>query len=512
MKYWAVFIMFVLTFQSGWTQSTFNKRYDFGYAYQGFSSVEVDSNFIYCIGIKIDTNSTSQDGLFVKFNYSGEVDKIVEVKQNNRDYSFSNSNLRWSNNSIKFGDWYYTNSEYYGFIYSLDDTGNYVDSSTVGKLSVVPYEFSRVGSWIDLNSSEDLLIGSYFQKSPFRNQLAVVKRINGLITKEIIINNPYNILNTSLLRINENNYALGNRVLGTIIGDNINRTNITIIDSSLNIITTWESDPDSIWLGASDLLNSPDGGIIVSFRRGELDKPNKTILYKASIFKMDSSCNNILWIQDIPNTAFSQLNSANNLENGFDNYSFFACGTTVNLDTNLGISWEGFLTKLSYSGETIWSRKYSIIDSEFDIHTLFDMRKTLDGGIVMVGQVTDLTGDMLDPRDQSWLIKVDSFGCLVPGCQNTTRIDERTPSSLDIRLYPNPVRDRQVSLYVGEENALGEMNLMLVDLNGQQLKSWTINHQGPTTYMFEIPSVLPGMYQLLVQAGERVWTEKLVVQ
>lgn len=512
MKYWAVFVLFVLTFHSGWAQSTFNKLIDLGYAYQSFSSVEVDSNYIYCIGTIIDTNQISQDGIFVKYTYSGGVVKTKEFKQNNRDYSFMNPNLRWSHNSLKFGDFYFSNNDLYGFIFSLDQDGNFVDSSTINKIDTVPYNFNRVGSWTNLNNNVDILIGSYFQKKPTKSQLVLVKRANNVITNEVIVNNPYNILNTSMLRINDNKYALGNRILGTTIGDNINRSNITIIDSSMNIVDTWESNPDSTWLGASDLLNSPDGGIIVAFQRGFIDKPKKTILYKASILKIDSNYNNVLWIQDIPNTAFSKLNSVNNLETGFDNLSFFACGTTVNLDTNLGISYEGFLTKHSYSGEIIWSRKYSIIDSEFDIHTLYDMRKTVDGGIVMVGQVADLTGDILDPRDQSWIIKVDSFGCLVPGCQNTTRIDESAPVSLDIRLYPNPVTDRQVSMYVGEENPIGEMNLTLVNLQGSVVKTWKIDFQGPTTYMFEILGVLPGMYQLLVQAGKRVSTEKLVVQ
>lgn len=512
MKYWAVFIMFVLTFQSGWTQSTFNKRINLGYPAQLFTSVEVDSSGIYCLGVVGDSLYPYQDGsILVKYNHSGNEEWLKLITSVDKPVSTFYPNLHFQGSDTLVSSGYYKeNGVYRGVVIRQDLEGNIIDTMSIHPLAGYPTNLLQAHDVIEFGKNKQLLIFGFQDKS--KGRIAASKIDQDTTISEVLLYTglTHNIYSRVVGK--GDTYFIGCQEHGYIFGEFIQRLAILTIDTSLNWSVSWQSDMDSIWSGANAMLMGPDNSLVVAYSRGKYVLKYLDYSYVPSVVCIDTKDWVVKWISDIPTLGYKRFNASENLLSK-DSSSFYICGQDWSVQKDsLGWDYMGFIANMTYTGELLWKRRYSILNSNSDDHYLADMKRTPDGGIILVGQTVDYDQEAEPPNQQAWLLKVDSFGCLVPGCQNTTKIDEYPPLSLDIRLYPNPVSDRQVSLYVGEENPIGEMNITLVDLQGSVVKTWKIDYQGPTTYMFEIPSVLPGMYQLVVQAGDRVWAEKLVVQ
>ncbi|MCB0808940.1 MAG: T9SS type A sorting domain-containing protein [Flavobacteriales bacterium] len=96
----------------------------------------------------------------------------------------------------------------------------------------------------------------------------------------------------------------------------------------------------------------------------------------------------------------------------------------------------GMLMRTDSLGNTLWKRSYST--NAVRDHYIYDLRRTLDGGFIMAGTAWD---SLLVSQD-AWLIKTDSFGCLVPGCQIFDGLQEQlTDLSASLAIYPNPAQD-----------------------------------------------------------------------
>ena len=106
-----------------------------------------------------------------------------------------------------------------------------------------------------------------------------------------------------------------------------------------------------------------------------------------------------------------------------------------------GYDWDndnrtGILMRTDSLGNTLWKRSYST--NAVRDHYIYDLRRTLDGGFIMAGTAWD---SLLVSQD-AWLIKTDSFGCLVPGCQIFDGLQEQlTDLSASLAIYPNPAQD-----------------------------------------------------------------------
>lgn len=118
----------------------------------------------------------------------------------------------------------------------------------------------------------------------------------------------------------------------------------------------------------------------------------------------------------------------------FSDGSFVAPGDQINTATGYP---HGSLLKYSADGDSLWMRSYThpSVSGWLDWHELRDVVIEPDGGVTAVGYLDDLTNQDL------WVIKVDSFGCLVPGCQQFDNIAEKG-LALNVLVYPNPTQGR----------------------------------------------------------------------
>jgi len=172
------------------------------------------------------------------------------------------------------------------------------------------------------------------------------------------------------------------------------------------------------------------------------------------------------------------------------------------------------VVRFSNTGDSLWHRQYihassadTIWRSSYPRH----LATNADGTITITGLSGFTTVPEFEGGQHIWILYLDSFGCLVPGCQNTTAMEEIPHESLDVRIYPNPWQQGPLAVYIGEENALGTLSCELYDLQGKQVFRHQLRHSGPATYLVDRPSLSAGMYILHINGSERSWSGRVVV-
>lgn len=116
------------------------------------------------------------------------------------------------------------------------------------------------------------------------------------------------------------------------------------------------------------------------------------------------------------------------------NDKFIFAGTNNSFDS-LNRS-QGWLFAINSKGDSLYQRFYNphSIWSE----QIYNINKS-DYGFLMSGYGID-PNDSVNTQD-AWFLKVDSFGCLTPGCQ-LVGIDNIPFSREEIKIYPNPAKDK----------------------------------------------------------------------
>ncbi|NUQ15533.1 MAG: T9SS type A sorting domain-containing protein [Flavobacteriales bacterium] len=163
----------------------------------------------------------------------------------------------------------------------------------------------------------------------------------------------------------------------------------------------------------------------------------------------------------------------------------------------LGLS-VGRLTKVDLDGELLWDREYRT-NNQAD-HYFYDVKRTLDGGYIMAGTAFD---SLLVSQD-AWLVKVDSFGCLVPGCQVFDGLEEQMTDLGDVlEVYPNPARD-QATVHLALPQGLERKNLRLalVSAEGKLVHEEAVPATA-TMHSLELSRYPAGLYFVHLRDGAR---------
>jgi hypothetical protein len=164
------------------------------------------------------------------------------------------------------------------------------------------------------------------------------------------------------------------------------------------------------------ILQTRDGGYIFASGWGTDDFGINDWVYRPWIQKLDAQGDS-LW------SWFSNTNAYE----GYESYitdiiqqndgSFIAVGQepTVNpIDSSLQYKKQGMILKLTSEGDSVWQHHYyhPQASNKDASHYLYRVRPTTDGGYVAAGYLA-----LPDTGTQdSWVIKVDSNGCLTPNC------------------------------------------------------------------------------------------------
>jgi len=116
----------------------------------------------------------------------------------------------------------------------------------------------------------------------------------------------------------------------------------------------------------------------------------------------------------------------------------------------------GNLLRTADNGDSLWMRNYYYVDSLLTDGegVLYDVITTLDGGFIACGTaIGSASGNLPTGYTQdAWVVKVDSLGCIIPGCANSTAFTTQvTNLSHVLNVYPNPLSmsSGQAQLHVG---------------------------------------------------------------
>ena len=267
------------------------------------------------------------------------------------------------------------------------------------------------------------------------------------------------------------------------------------IDTSGNITNTWVKNDSSF--APSSLIRISDGYIYSSGKFSFVDSSNFVNQW-GHIARLDMNFNTV-WQTDVGiptwQTFFYKCKA---LHDG----QFLAVGATLDstiVDSLLTQS--GWLVKFDSNGNVIWQRKYCGVISEQEFNHLYDFVELNNGDIIACGESINTFADSLN--QQGWLLRVDSFGCLIPGCQNEANIPAVIGTSgLQLHAYPNP-SSSQLYFTVNGSNDYKNLDIRINDLNGSQIK-YLKNISIGTTYIINTSVFSQSLYLIQLLSNDQV--------
>jgi len=167
------------------------------------------------------------------------------------------------------------------------------------------------------------------------------------------------------------------------------------------------------------------------------------------------------------------------------------------VDTTPSQNYHAQLLKIDSNGVQKWLRYYTYPGANINPWALTHCP---DGGFLMSGFVNY---DIVQPAD-GWLLKVDSFGCLVGGCEQWDEVIEiETTNNEQLVVYPNPATN-QIIISCDDMNTITQ--LQIIDILGKvvleskiaNLDEPSFNNKATSTKEVTIASINKGIY--IVQA------------
>lgn len=198
----------------------------------------------------------------------------------------------------------------------------------------------------------------------------------------------------------------------------------------------------------------------------------------------------------------------------FDTYqdtdtSFVACGTVT--QTN----WTRTLIyRFTLDGDSLWRRDYAHYGSSslYPREALYSIEPTSDGGMVLTGE----TWQSILPNDHDlWLLKLDSMGCLVPGCQYVGINDLVFGLEDALTAYPNPSSGAFTLEFDLPENMdlAGDLRIQVFDMQGRQVLARALGLDRHQRITLDLSNEPAGLYSAHLSDGKRILTGvRLVVE
>jgi hypothetical protein len=186
------------------------------------------------------------------------------------------------------------------------------------------------------------------------------------------------------------------------------------------------------------------------------------------------------------------------------------CRHDIMLDSAMGpLDNAAFIMKLDDNFNLMWKRiyvpeGYDELEMSAALCRLNDFVENADGSITALGMVYMYTGT--GPQggyiQDSYMIRVDSLGCLIPGCSvGITEFKDLT----DLLVYPNPTSSNLTVQLPNNDN----WTVRLYNMNGQLVSTEKVNQS--SFIQLNIQNMNTGLYtvQAMNSAG-RVYSEMVV--
>jgi hypothetical protein len=235
------------------------------------------------------------------------------------------------------------------------------------------------------------------------------------------------------------------------------------LDSTLQLI--WRKEAEGLFGRSYELKMTDDGNILMYVEGGYNVHPSGS----DPIIQKLTPDGDSLWTYSPPGLNAQQCYDMATLNNG----DIVFTGTPSNFE---------WLRCISPQGKYKWHRKFKPPDSR-DADRLYLSRiiGTADGGMLIAGFYQKYPNNPEDHLDDDIiLIKLDSMGCITPGCGveeifvGTNDLVEGVAQPRTFRLQPNPASDAVTLIYPGWQE--GQQTIIdIFDLAGKRIKSLSID-------------------------------------
>lgn len=167
----------------------------------------------------------------------------------------------------------------------------------------------------------------------------------------------------------------------------------------------------------------------------------------------------------------------------------------------------GTILKINSDRDSVWSHYYTYYNSPppnqsypAAEHYISDAKLTPDGGVVCCGYINQGTNDPDPMLATPWVFKVDSMGCLEPGCQYVNVEEIVVGLENTISVFPNPANDVVNLSFTFPENYIpnNQNEIVIIDMQGREVlrENIFLFASSSNTIEINISSLSSGMYTL----------------
>jgi hypothetical protein len=507
---------------------------------------------VVCHGLSIE--AMAQTTFNRRFNPSGgtyRAETALSVEERVGGFMvFGNGDWTWQEDSIL----YYTSSVLWNL--AMDDMGNLVSMSQYWDSATADYP-GWVNSSIILESGAYVLGGANFQMdgtaAPIIYFINVTGAVDSLRTYGIqgqewigrqvqqcrgggfVLAGDYanaNAANGFVIRTDPSGAQQWLQTYGGAGVDFV--TTIDTVDTGFYLGGEWDvySGNAQLWLQRVD---SSGAVIWESIWGGAFDEPNAHVITLANgnalvasswgyatgfgamrpyLAELDSADGSVIWERQYDEASFNTtIFSAKEVTPGGD---LISTGQIY-----VDVPSRGFLLRTTNQGDSLWLRYYEYSDSIVNRGQgwLRDVLPTADGGFISVGTALGLSNDPNDPPAYSqdmWVIKTDSLGCLVPGCDLITGLNSQVTNLRDaLTLWPNPTAgpvDVKIAL-PGSGPTESPLRLVVTSLDGRLVQERNLTAERNQQVRLDLGQEGAGLYSVhLVEGGRWLAGVKVVVE
>ena len=234
------------------------------------------------------------------------------------------------------------------------------------------------------------------------------------------------------------------------------------------------------------------------------------------VFKLDSS-GQFEWIKVDHNEFLQDYYQIIVAKNGDIIVAGADVNTSLNGHPDYGYPTVGYVRRLRPDGETRWERRIMDFTQGGTLHQFESGAELHNGDLVFAGWITDTLPD--DPYIFNvWVVRLDSMGCLVPGCQETEQIATSTQetgnkpdNTKPFVAFPSPFSTQfAVGGILGRHIPSGQYRMSVFDANGRLMTQQEMN---PLMLTDVHTAAWPaGWYVIRIDWNGRVFQEIKVVK
>lgn len=265
----------------------------------------------------------------------------------------------------------------------------------------------------------------------------------------------------------------------------------------------WQKKYGNITTNSSSVVATRTPGYLIATNQIDSSYINSQFWTTLKLYRLNENGDTI-WTKKIGTK--SQGFSPSNVKQ-LPNYDFIISGvkTIPHYDFNGNMVSEqlyGFLCRTDSSGNVKWFNNYTgnYPNDTSAQNYLYDVSPTSDGGFVAAGSVA--------PTDTStqdvWVIKVDSMGCFVPGCNGTLGVTTIHIGEPEFNIYPNPAND-----FIDVETNFKNCTVSVFDNLGKLVLKEKIIQNNTR---FNLSNFSNGLYFITLQGDDKMISKKFIKQ